>query len=52
MKARLYGSGLQRALRGYDALAQVRTRFAHARAWGRCRASSTSRPRPTCPAIC
>jgi asparagine synthase (glutamine-hydrolysing) len=33
MKEQLYGSWLRRALRGYDPLAQVRARFAHARAW-------------------
>ena len=33
MKRRLYGDGLQRTLRGYDPLASVRARFAHARQW-------------------
>lgn len=33
MKARLYGSGLRRALGGHDPLAPVRARFAHVRAW-------------------
>jgi asparagine synthase (glutamine-hydrolysing) len=33
MKERLYGSWLRRELRGYDPLAQVRARFAHARQW-------------------
>jgi asparagine synthase (glutamine-hydrolysing) len=33
MKERLYGSWMRGALRGYDPLAPVRARFAHARAW-------------------
>lgn len=33
MKQRVYGRSLQHALRGYDPLAPVRARFAHARRW-------------------